>query len=134
MTEHVSRPRGNDAFALQGAGAGPGPIAIGTLPAEVGMFDAVMFGAGGLICMTFGVWFVGRQHRRRASTRAGWGAMAIGLGQFFRAASSLSGSQQPLGFILTVCFAAFSLGGFILVMRDRDTLRRGSRKLPPLGP
>ncbi|MET4644489.1 hypothetical protein ABID95_004238 [Streptomyces atratus] len=101
------------------------------------MFDAGIFGVGGLICVTLGVWFVGRQHSRRASTRAGWGATAIGLGQFSRAASSLSGSRQPLGFILAVCFAAFSLGGFFLVACDRDTLHRGGRKrrkLPPLGP
>lgn len=103
------------------------------------MFDAVIISVGSVICMAFGVWFVGRQHHRRAGTRAGWGAIAIGLGQLFHAAGSLAGSRQPLGFILAACCAAFSITGFILVVRDRDIFRNGRggrkrRKLPPLHP
>ncbi|MFD4973227.1 hypothetical protein [Streptomyces sp. NPDC058424] len=103
------------------------------------MFDAVIIGVGGVICMACGVWLVGRQHRRRAGTRAGWGAIAIGLGQLFRAVGSWAGSRQPLGFILAACCLAFSIAGFILVVRDRDIFRNGRggrkrRKLPPLHP
>ncbi|MFD4977587.1 hypothetical protein [Streptomyces sp. NPDC058424] len=97
------------------------------------MFDAVIIGVAGVICMAFGVWLVGRQHRRHTDTRAGWGAIAIGLAQLFRAADSLAGSRRPLGFILAACCAAFTLAGFILVVRDRDTFRnsRGGRKRRP---
>lgn len=132
--EHAGRAvRQRERIALFGAG-GWGPIAIGTLPVGVGMFEAVVFGVAGLICLTLSMWWVGRQHRRRASTRAGWGATAIGVGQFLHAAGSLSGSQQPLGLILAVGFTAFSLSGLLLVVRDRDTLHRSDRKrreLPP---
>ncbi len=105
------------------------------------MFTVVFPGALGVICMAVGVWFVGRQHRRRAGTRAGWGTMAIGVGLLFRAAGFLTGNRQPLGFALTACFAAFSVTGYILVLRnrDRDLFRNGRggrkrRKLPPLHP
>ncbi|MFB7458878.1 hypothetical protein [Streptomyces sp. NPDC056188] len=103
------------------------------------MFDAVLIGVGSVICMACGVWLVGRQHRRRADTRAGWGAIAIGLGQLFHAAGSLAGSRQPLDHIRAACCAAFSIAGCILVVRGRDILRNGRggrkrRKLPPLHP
>ncbi|MFI9602507.1 hypothetical protein ACWEQ7_14030 [Streptomyces sp. NPDC004069] len=103
------------------------------------MFDAVIIGVGSAICMAFGAWLVGWQYRRRADTRAGWGAIAIGLGQLFHAAGSWAGSRQPLGHILAAGSAAFSITGFILVVRDRDIFRNGRggrkrRKLPPLHP
>ncbi|WP_445528499.1 hypothetical protein [Streptomyces cyslabdanicus] len=102
------------------------------------MFVAVIIGVGGVICMASGLLLIGRQHRRRADTRAGWGAIAIGLGQLFRAVGSWAG-RQPLGFILAACCLAFSIAGFILVARDRDIFRNGRggrkrRKLPPLHP
>ncbi|MFD4611723.1 hypothetical protein ACFWOT_27280 [Streptomyces sp. NPDC058440] len=103
------------------------------------MFDAVIISVGSVIFMALGVWLVGRQRRRRSDTRAGWGVTAIGLGQLFHAASSLAGSRQPLGFILAACCLAFSIAGFILVVRGRDIPRNGRggrkrRKLPPLHP
>ncbi|MFD4611911.1 hypothetical protein [Streptomyces sp. NPDC058440] len=103
------------------------------------MFDAVLIGVGSVISVAFGVWLVGRQHRRRADTRAGWGVIAIGLGRLFYAADSWAGSRQPLGHILAACCVAFSIAGFILVVRGRDILRNGRggrkrRKLPPLHP
>ncbi|MEV5086039.1 hypothetical protein AB0K74_47730 [Streptomyces sp. NPDC056159] len=103
------------------------------------MFDAVIIGFGSVIFMAFGVWLVGPQHRRRSDTRAGWGVIAIGLAQLFHAADSWAGSRQPLGHIPAACCLAFSIAGFILVVRAGDILRDGRggrkrRKLPPLHP
>jgi hypothetical protein len=103
------------------------------------MFGAVAFGAGGAICLALGVWFVWRQRRRNASTLAGWGGLALGVGQLIRAAGSLTGDRQPLGVILATCFAVISVVGYILVARGWDTVRnahhaRKRRKLPPIRP
>jgi len=73
------------------------------------------------------------------STRAGWGVTVLGWGPITRAAGFLAGSRQPLGPIISVCYAVFWIGGFTLPRRDRDTLRNGrgrrkGRKLPPLPP
>ncbi|WP_406437332.1 hypothetical protein OHB00_23640 [Streptomyces sp. NBC_00631] len=112
---------------------------IGTLAPEAGMFIAVAFGAGGVICLAIGMWFVRRQHRRRASTLAGWGGLALGAAQLTHAANSLTGDRQPLGLILAGCCAALSIVGYLLLARDRDTYRNGPRsrkrrKLPPIHP
>ncbi|MFJ9537106.1 hypothetical protein ACIRPX_07610 [Streptomyces sp. NPDC101225] len=101
------------------------------------MFDAVVFGAGGAICLVLGMWFVLRQRRRHAGTLAGWGAVAVGVGQFLRAVGSLTDDHQPLGAVLVICFSVVSVAGFIMVVRGRDTswnARGGQkpRKLPPI--
>ncbi|MFD8724817.1 hypothetical protein ACFV2H_44435 [Streptomyces sp. NPDC059629] len=97
------------------------------------------FGAGGVICLATGMWFVRRQHRRRASTLAGWGGLALGTAQLIHAASSLTGDRQPLGVILAGCCAALSIVGYLLLARDRHTYHNGHRsrkrrKLPPIHP
>lgn len=103
------------------------------------MFDAVAYGAGGAIFLALGVWFVWRQRRRHAGTLAGWGALAVGVGQLIRAAGSLTSDRQPLSLILATCCAVVSVVGYILVARGRDTVpagrsRRKRRKLPPIRP
>lgn len=103
------------------------------------MFNAVAFGAGGAICLALGMWFVWRQRRRHANTLAGWGVLALGVGQLIRAAGSLTGDRQPLGVILATCSAVVSVVGCILLARGRDTVRNGRggrkrRKLPPVRP
>lgn len=103
------------------------------------MFDAVAFGAGGAILLPVGMWFVWRQRRRHAGTLAGWGGLALGVGQLIRAAGSLTGDRQPLGVILATCFAVITVAGSVLVACGRDTFREGRggrkrRKLPPIRP
>ncbi|TWG03250.1 hypothetical protein FHX80_111670 [Streptomyces brevispora] len=100
------------------------------------MFDVVLLGAGGLGCLAFGVWFIGRLRRRNTGTRAGWGAMALGLGLIIRAAGILAGSRQPLGLILALCFGVLNVGGFFLLASHRDKRRNGrsGRKQPQLRP
>lgn len=103
------------------------------------MFDAVCLSTSGLVLVTFGSWFVWRQQHRRADTRAGWGSIAIGLGQLLHGIGSLPGDRQPLGLILALCSAASTLGGAVLVVRASEALRKGRgsgkrRKLPPLYP
>jgi hypothetical protein len=103
------------------------------------MSNAVWLGGSGLLCAAFGAWFIGRQYRGHAGTRAGWGAIAFALGLIIRAAGLLAGSRQPLGFILAICFAVSNIGGAILLVSDRDTFRSSRaggkrRKLPPLRP
>ncbi|CAM5515256.1 hypothetical protein SCANM124S_04951 [Streptomyces canus] len=103
------------------------------------MFDAVAFGAGGGIGLALGTWCVRRQRRRHASTLAGWGGLALGVGLLIRAAGSLTGDRQPLGVILATCFAVVSAAGSVLVECGRGSLRNGRggrkrRKLPPIHP
>ncbi len=103
------------------------------------MINEVVLGVGGLLCTAFGALFVWRQHHRRMGTHAGWGATMLGLGLITRAASFLAGSRQPLGLIISVCYAVFWIGGFTLLRRGRNTLRNGRgrrerRKTPPLPP
>ncbi|MFB7114314.1 hypothetical protein [Streptomyces sp. NPDC056291] len=105
------------------------------------MFDAVIIGVGSVIFMAFGVWRVARRAAAPPALghRAGWGVIAIGLARLFHAADSWAGSRQPLGHILAACCLAFSVAGFILVVRAGDILRDGRdgrkrRKLPPLHP
>ena len=103
------------------------------------MLNAVAFGAGGVICLALGMWFVWRQRRRQASTLAGWGALAIGIGQLIHAVGSLTSDRRPLSLILATCCAAISVVGYILVACGRDTYRNGRsgwkrRKLPPIRP
>ncbi|MFR9797902.1 hypothetical protein ACL02U_18665 [Streptomyces sp. MS06] len=89
------------------------------------MFDAVVFGSVAVLCTVFGTWLVRRQRRRRADTLAGWGTLAFGAGQFFRAAAAPAGDRQPLDFVLTVCFAVLSVTGFVLVARSKGGSRYG---------
>lgn len=103
------------------------------------MFDAVAFGAGGGIGLALGTWCIRRQRRRHASTLAGWGGLALGVGLLIRAAGSLTGDRQPLGVILATSFAVVSVVGSVLVACGRNTLRNGRggrkrRKLPPIHP
>ncbi|WP_327370720.1 hypothetical protein [Streptomyces sp. NBC_01217] len=103
------------------------------------MVDAVILGVGGLGCAALGLWFIRRQHRRHNGTRAGWGAMALGLSLIIRAAGFLVGSRQPFGLILALFFAGFSVGGYLLLAGDREKRRNGlggrkRRKLPALPP
>ena len=103
------------------------------------MFSAVVFGAGGAICLALGMWCVWRQRRRHAGTLAGWGGLALGVGQLIRAAGSLTGDRQPLGDLLAICFAPIWVVGYVLVASGRDTSRNGRggrkrRKLPPIRP
>ncbi|KOV58622.1 hypothetical protein [Streptomyces sp. MMG1121] len=103
------------------------------------MISAVFLGAGALVFLASGAWLVRHQRRRRADTRAGWGAIAIGLGQLLHGVGSLTGDRQPLGVILAACSAVFGIGGAVLVVRAGRTFRNGRgggkrRKLPPLHP
>lgn len=103
------------------------------------MSIAVAFGTGGAICVALGMWFVRRQHRRRASTLVGWGGLALGGAQLIHAVGSLSRDRQPLGVILAICCAALSMVGYILLARGSDPFRNGRggrkrRKLPPIRP
>jgi drug/metabolite transporter (DMT)-like permease len=103
------------------------------------MFDAVTFGAGGATCLVLGMWFVWRQRRRNAGALAGWGVLALGVGQLIRAAGSLTGDRQPLGVVLAICCAVISVVGYILMARGGASFRnrrggRKRRKLPPIRP
>lgn len=103
------------------------------------MFAAVAFGTGGATCLAGGLWFAWRQRRRNASTLAGWGLLAVGIGQLIRATGSLTGDRQPLGVILALCVVAVSVPGNIMVALGRRTSRNGRgtrkrRKLPPIHP
>ncbi|MER6205334.1 hypothetical protein ACWDG9_15155 [Streptomyces sp. NPDC001073] len=91
--------------------------------------------------LALGAWFVRRQRRRHAGTLAGWGALALGVGQLIHAAGSLTSNRQPLSVVLATCCAVVSVVGYILVASSRDTVpdgrgrsRRKRRKLPPIRP
>lgn len=102
------------------------------------MLGAVFLGTSGLIFMAFGAWLVRRRQRTRADTRAGWGAVAIGLGQLLHGIGTLPGDRQPLDLILALCSATSSVCGAVLVARTGEALRKSRRgkrrKLPPLRP
>ncbi|MFE7169345.1 hypothetical protein [Streptomyces sp. NPDC057616] len=89
------------------------------------MINAMVLSAGALVFLVIGTWFVRRQRRRHADARAGWGAVAIGLGQLLHGIGSLSGNRQPLGVILAACSAAFGIAGAVLVVLAGRTLGRG---------
>ena len=89
------------------------------------MINAMALSAGALVFLAIGTWFVRRQRRRHADTRAGWGAVAIGLGQLLHGIGSLSGNRQPLGVILAACSAAFGIGGAVLVLVAGRSLSGG---------
>ncbi|MFG2793761.1 hypothetical protein [Streptomyces sp. NPDC048419] len=103
------------------------------------MIDAVILSTSAMVFVVIGAWFVRRQRRRHADTRAGWGGLAIGLGQLLHGIGSLRGDRQPLDLILAMCSAALGIGGAVLVVQAGKTLRKGRvtgrrRKLPPLHP
>lgn len=106
------------------------------------MFEAVCLGGAGLGFVASGTWYARRQRRRRADTRAGWGAAAFGVAQLFHAAGVLAGHRQPLGVVLATSCALSALCGLALEVAAGETIRNGRarrpqgkrRKLPPLQP
>ncbi|NUS12813.1 MAG: hypothetical protein HOY69_15660 [Streptomyces sp.] len=95
------------------------------------MAGAVALGVAGLVFVAVGLRVA---LSRRGSSRAGWGAVGLGLGQLLHAAGTLAGHRQPLGLVLALSSAACAVAGALLVVADRAASRSRRRRLPPLRP
>ncbi|EPD63747.1 hypothetical protein [Streptomyces sp. HGB0020] len=90
------------------------------------MINATVLSVGALVFLVICTWFVRRQRRRHADTRAGWGGVVIGLGQLLHGIGSFSGDRQPLGVVLATCSAILGITGAVLVLLACRALGRGS--------
>ncbi|MFI0720599.1 hypothetical protein [Streptomyces sp. NPDC021224] len=99
------------------------------------MIGAIVLGVSGFLFVVLGL-VAALPPRAGSGSRAGWGAVALGVSQLCHAAGMLTGSDGSAGVALSTGSAASAVCGALLVWSDRRTARsarRGRRrKLPPL--